>query len=113
MKVEADEKFLKYLLSKRRELGPKAYKFSWLDITPAEREKLYEIGVQSAVLTQYEFSGVKSAGTSRNDAARRVLDMTHARAFSKLKAEFGAKAHFWVRPKKLCFLHIDFYWRKA
>ena len=113
MKVDADENFLKYLVSKRREFGPRAYKFSWLDITPAEKEKLYEIGAQSGLLTQYEFSGVKSAGTSRNDAARRVLDTTHGRAFSKLKAEFGAKAQFWVRPKQLCLLHVNFYWRKA
>ena len=113
MKVEADEKFLKYLLSKRREFGPRAHKFSWLDITLAEKEKLYEIGAQSGLLTQYEFGGVKAAGTSRNDAARRVLDMTHRRAFSKLKAEFGAKAHFWVRPKQLRLLRVDFYWRKA
>src|ERR1700680_4071176 len=83
MKVEAHEKSLKYLLSKRRELGPGSFgKFSWLNITSAEREKLYEIGEQSDLLTQYEFSGVKSAGTSHNDAARRVLDMAHGRAFS-------------------------------
>src|ERR1700674_1816636 len=110
MKVEADEKFLKYLLSKRREFGPRAYKSSWLDITSAEREKLYEIGEQSDLLTQYEFSGVKSAGTSHNDAARRVLDKTRERAFLKLKTELGRTAHFWLSPRQISSLYIDFYW---
>jgi len=113
MKVEADREFLKYLLSKRKVSGPRAYRFSWLDITSAEREKLYEIGEQSGLLTHYEFSGIKSAGTSRNDAARRVLDKTRERAFLKLKTEFGGTAHFWVRPRQLSRLCIDFYWRKA
>jgi hypothetical protein len=108
-----DEKFLKHLLSKRKELGPRSHRFSCLDITPAEKEKLYEIGAQAGLLTQYEFNGIKSVGTSHNDAACRVLDMTRQRAFSKLKAEFGAKAHFWVKPKQLCYPQVDFYWRKA
>jgi hypothetical protein len=111
MKVEADREFLKYLLSKRKVSGPRGNRFSWLDMTSAEREKLYEIGEQSGLLTQYEFSGIKSSGTSRNDAARRVLDKTSERAFLKLKTEFGGTAHFWVRPRQLSF--IDFYWRKA
>jgi len=39
--------------------------------------------------------------------------MTRERAFTKLRAEFGAKAHFWVKPKQLSFLRVDFYWRLA
>jgi hypothetical protein len=113
MKAEADREFLKYLLSKRKVSGPREYKFSWLDITSAEREKLYEIGEQSGLLTHYEFSGIKAAGTSRNDAARRVLDKTRERAFLKLKTELGRTAHFWFRPRQLSSLYIDFYWRKA
>jgi hypothetical protein len=113
MKAEADREFLKYLLSKRKVFGPREYRFSWLDITSAEREKLYEIGEHSGLLTQYEFSGMKSAGTSRNDAARRVLDKTRERAFLKLKTELGGKAHFWLKPRQLACLYIDFYWRKA
>lgn len=108
-----DEKFLKNLLSKRREFGPRAYRFSYLDITSAEREKLYEIAEQSGLLTHYEFSGIKSAGTSRNNAARRLIQATRDRAFSRLKREFGAKAHFWVRPIQLYVGDIDFYWRRA
>jgi hypothetical protein len=113
MKAEADRQFLKYLLSKRKASGPREYKFSWLDITSAEREKLYEIGDQAGLLTHYEFSGIKTAGTSRNDAARRVLDKTRERAFLKLKTELGRTAHFWFRPRQLSALYIDFYWRKA
>ena len=113
MKPEVDEKFLKHLLSKRKEFKLGSYPFSWLDITPAEREKLYEAGEQCGFLTTYEFSGIKASGTSRNDAANRLLDKTHERAFTKLKAEFGSKAHFWVKPKQLCFLRVGFYWRLA
>jgi hypothetical protein len=113
VKAEADREFLKYLLSKREVSGPREYRFSWLDITSAEREKLYEIGEQSGLLTQYEFSGIKSAGTSRNDAARRVLDKTRERAFLKLKTELGRTAHFWLSPRQISSLYIDFYWRKA
>jgi hypothetical protein len=112
MNAEVDEKFLRYLLSKRKEIGPRRYRFSFLDITSGERKRLYEIGEQAGLLTPYEFSGIKSAGISRNDAARRVLALTRERAFTKLKVEFGAKAHFWVQPKQ-CFLYIDFYWRRA
>ncbi len=113
LNVKADEEFLKHLLSKRREFGPRTHRFSWLDITSADREKLYEIAEECGFLTHYEFSGIKSAGTSRNNAALRLLQATRDRAFSRLKHEFGAKAHFWVRPRQLCLGEIDFYWRKA
>ncbi len=111
MKPGLDEKFLKHLLSKRKEIGPREYSFSRLNITPAEREKLYEIGEQCGLLTSYEFSGVESLGTNHNNAARRLLDKTHKRAFARLKTEFGSKTHFWVRPKEL--FPMDFYWRLA
>jgi len=113
MKPGVDEKFLKHLLSKRKEVRHRRYPFSWLAITPAEREKLYEAGEQCGLLTTYEFSGIKASGTSRNDAANRLLDKTHERAFTKLKAEFGSKAHFWVKPEQLSFLRVGFYWRLA
>lgn len=111
MKSGLDEKFLKHLLSKRKEIKFGTDSLSWLNITATEREKLYEVGAQCGLLTSYEFSGVKSLGTSHNNAARRLLDKTHKRAFARLKTEFGSKAHFWVRPKEL--FPMDFYWRLA
>ena len=113
MKAEADREFLAHLLSKRKVSGPRDDRFSWLNITRAEREKLYQIGEQAGLLTQYEFSGIKTAGTSRNDAARRVVDKTRERAFLTLKTELGGKAHFWLSPRQFASLYIDFYWRKA
>lgn len=109
----ADEKFLKGLLSKRKESGTRSLRYSWLDITPADRERLYDIGKRSGLLTRYEFSGITSSGISRNDAARMLLHITRKRAFEKLRTEFGAKAHFWANPQQFGFLGIDFYWRLA
>lgn len=89
----------------------RTFSYTYLDITPAERTKLYALARQRGLLTHYEFSGVESFGVNRNDAARTVLQKTHERALEKLKIEFGAKAHFWVNPKQL--LGVDFYWRSA
>lgn len=113
MKSEANQEFLKGLASKRKILRWGLSSFlTYLDITPAERTKLYELARQRGLLTCYEFSGIKSFGINRNDAARMMLQKTRDRAFEKLKIEFGAEARFWVNPKQLCG-EADFYWRLA
>lgn len=112
MKSEATQEFLNSLSSKRKTLRlGRTSSLTYLDITPTERTRLYELARQRGLLTRYEFSGVESFGVNRNDAARTVLLKTHERALEKLKIEFGAKAHFWVNPKQ--FLSVDFYWRSA
>src|SRR5579859_6942214 len=108
MKTGSDEEFLKHLVSKRKEIRSRFGTDSCLHITPAERERLYEVAERCGVLQRYEFTGVNSFGTSHNDAARRLLDKTRKRAFTRLKTEFGAKAHFWVKPQQFPF--IDFFW---
>src|SRR5438445_8333442 len=109
--MNVDQEFLSSLFSKRKEHRLGRNSFSSLDITPAERKKLYEMAQQRGLLTSYEFSGIQSFGISRNDAARTMLQKTRERALEKLRNEFGAKAHFWVNPRQLW--SVDFYWRSA
>src|ERR1700744_1280089 len=41
------------------------------------------------------------------------MDKTRKRALEKLRGEFGSRAHFWVQPRRLSYVEIDFYWRSA
>jgi hypothetical protein len=102
------------LLSKRKQIRlPGRSVLNWLDIDPNERKKLYEIAKQHGFLTEYQFSGIKAHGVSRNDAARWLMEKTRDRALKKLKVAFGSRAHFWVQPRRLSYVSIDFYWRTA
>jgi len=113
MNSNITEEFLHSLVSKRKELKLTGCSISWLEITPTERKELYEIAKERGLLIGYKFSGIMSYGISRNDAGCSLLESTRERAFEKLRTEFGAKARFWIRPKQLSIIGIDFYWRTA
>jgi hypothetical protein len=101
------------LLSKRRHSFHGGSVLTWLEIDSNERKNLYEIAKQRGLLTEYRFSGIKAYGVSRNDAVRWLMEKTRNRALEKLRAEFGSMAHFWVQPRRLSYVDIDFYWRSA
>lgn len=82
-----------------------------MDLTPREREDLYDEAGRRGLLTMYEFSGIFSQGVSRGDAIRTLLVKTRKKAFELFRQEFGAAARFRVSPTQ--FGGIDFYWRRA
>jgi hypothetical protein len=104
---------LKELNSKRRALRYGGRTIHYVELTAEERKNLYEGAREHGLLIGYEFSGVRSYGVSRNDAAYILLEATRQKAFRLLQREFGAFARFWVKPKQLNLIGIDFYWRKA
>ena len=112
MKRKPEESLLPPL-SKRKHIFHGGSVFTWLDIDSNERRKLYEIAKQHGLLTEYQFSGIKACGVSRNDAVRWLMEKTRNRALEKLRVEFGSRAHFWVRPRRLSYVDIDFYRRSA
>ena len=78
-----------------------------------EREVVYRQADIQGLLTTYEFSGVKAAGASRNDAITNLFSATFQKAFELLRQNFGSRANFWPRPRHLRILDVDFYWRRA
>ena len=85
MNNEEVNEFFKRLLSRRRQVKVGRYSLSYLDISPADSEKLYEEAERRGLLASYEFSGVKSFGTNRNDACRRLTGTRHSLAPSWMR----------------------------
>jgi hypothetical protein len=78
-----------------------------------DREAVYRQANKHGLLTTYEFSGIKAAGASRNDAITNLLSATFHKTFELLRQNFGSRANFWPRPRHLRILDVDFYWRRA
>ena len=112
MKSEVPEA-IKKLAANRRVLRLGRHTISWLKLTSEERKTLYAAAKERGRLYRYEFSGIASYGASRTDAAAMLLETTREKAFLLLRREFGSSARFWVNPRQLKILRIDFYWRKA
>lgn len=98
------------LLKKRKHSFHSGSVLTWLEIDSNERKNLYEIAKQRGLLTEYRFSGIKAYRVNRNDALCWLMEETRKRALEKLKLEFGSRAHFWVQPRRLSYVDIDFYW---
>ncbi len=87
--------------------------FYYAVLSADERKTLIQAAKERGLLTRYEFCGIARYGVSRNHAASLLLEDTHHKAFELLRRAFGACARFWVRPKQLRIIGIDFYWKKA
>lgn len=67
---------------------------------------------------RFEFAGESVDAVDFDDAAEQMKQRVYQIAFELLKREFGAKAHFWPRPKLDEGMvpppyAPDFYWRRA
>jgi hypothetical protein len=78
-----------------------------------ERGVVYRQAAEQGLLTTYEFSGIKAAGASRNDAITNLLSATFQKMFELLRRNLGSRANFWPRPRHLRILDVDFYWKRA
>ncbi len=112
MKLEVSEA-VKKLNSNRRTLHLGGRTLYSVRLTPEERKTLYGAAKECGLLVRYEFSGIPSYGVTRSHAAALLLEVTHQKALGLLQREFGACARFWVRPKQLSILGVNFYWKKA
>ena len=112
MKEDVPE-VLKKLAANRSPLNLGKAAIQFAQLTLEEKDVLYSTAKARGLLTRYEFSGVPCDGLSRTDAAGRLCEVTHQRALVLLRLEFGACARFWVKPRQLRYLDVDFYWKKA